>query len=513
MSRRSAGATPLAAVLSGLLLVFSFPHLGHPAIAWIALVPLLVAVGSGVPPTRAFGLGLVTGLVHFAGTIYWIPAVMVDYGGLPRSASWLVHGLLVAYLALYPALFALMMAFIRQRLGAGGLLYAPAVWVTTELGRIHVFTGFPWELVGYSQAAVLPVAQVASLAGVLGVSALVVLVNAALAHAVVARGPRPWAPGAITAVVVVASVAFGYWRLEDAALLREGEPLRVAALQGNVAQDEKWDPTRRDTILAGYLDQTRRAAADGAQLIVWPEAAIPFPFEHDPRGEAIRRAARETGAHALVGSTAISAGAETRYYNAAYLIDPAGATAGVYQKQHLVPFGEYVPMKRALFFVSPLVETVADFSAGPGPRTLPVAGRPVGTAICYEIIYPGLVRGLVLAGSTLLITITNDAWYGPTAAPHQHFQQASLRAVEQGRFLVRAANTGISGVIDPYGRILARTALFEPAIVVEDVRLLDGLTVYGRIGDTPAYAGAVLTALVLWVCRRRPRGRRASRRG
>ena len=121
------------------------------------------------------------------------------------------------------------------------------------------------------------------------------------------------------------------------------------------------------------------------------------------------------------------------------------------------------------------------------------------------------MRGLVLAGSTLLITITNDAWYGPTAAPHQHFQQASWRAIEQGRFLVRAANTGISGVIDPYGRILARTALFEPAIVVEDVRLLDGLTVYGRIGDTPAYAGAILTALVLWVCRRRPRGRRAAR--
>ncbi len=510
MAGRTAVATPLAAALSGVLLVFSFPHLGHPAIAWIALVPLLVAVGSGLSPRGAFAVGLVTGLVHFAGTIYWIPAVMIDYGGLPRSAAWLVHGLLVAYLALFPALFALTMGFVRKRLGVGGLLFAPAVWVTTELGRIHLFTGFPWELVGYSQATVLPVAQVASLAGVLGLSALVVLVNAALAYTVVAQ-PRRWAPGAATAAVVVASVAFGYWRLENAALISAGAPLRVAALQGNVAQEEKWDPARREAILAGYLDQTRRAAANGAQLIVWPEAAIPFPLERDPRGEAIRLTARETGAHTLVGSTSIRAGAETRFYNAAYMVDPAGATAGVYQKQHLVPFGEYVPMKRALFFLSPLVETVSDFSAGPGPRTLPVGGHPVGTAICYEIIYAGLVRELVRAGSTLLVTITNDAWYGRSAAPHQHFQQAILRAIEQGRFLVRAANTGISGVIDPYGRIRVRTALFEPAIVVEDVRLLDGLTLYGRIGDAPAYAGAVMTALLLWVCRRGARARQTRR--
>ena len=146
---------------------------------------------------------------------------------------------------------------------------------------------------------------------------------------------------------------------------------------------------------------------------------------------------------------------------------------------------------------------MAGFSAGSGPSTLPVAGRAVGTAICYEIIYPALVRGLVRAGSELLVTITNDAWYGRSAAPHQHFQQASMRAVEQGRYLVRAANTGISGVFDPYGRALSRTALFEPAVVVGEVRLHDGLTVYGRIGDAPAYAGVAVTVLLLWACRRR----------
>jgi apolipoprotein N-acyltransferase len=270
-----------------------------------------------------------------------------------------------------------------------------------------------------------------------------------------------------------------------------------------VAQDEKWDPGRSETILAGYLEQTRRAAAAGATLIVWPEASTPFAFELDPRGERIRAAARETGAHLLIGSTLIEPAPDYRYYNTAFLVDPSGETAGVYRKQHLVPFGEYVPLSRSLFFVSPLVEGVAGFSAGSGPSTLPVGGRAVGTAICYEIIYPGLVRELVLRGSRLLSTVTNDAWYGRSAAPYQHFQQATMRAIEQGRFLVRAANTGISGVIDPYGRVLARSGLFEPAVVVEDVRLLDELTVYGRIGDAPAYAGAAIAALALWGGRRR----------
>lgn len=493
---------PLAAALSGVMLVLSFPHHGHPAVAWAALLPLLVTLCREHAVARGFVLGLVTGLVHFAGTIYWLTPVMVSYGGLPWPAAAGAHGLLVAYMGLFPAIFAAGMVVVVRQLGPRGLFAAPAVWVTTELGRIHLFTGFPWELLGYSQAGVAPVAQIASLAGVLGVSALVVLANAAAAYAALTP-PRRWLPVAAAATVVAASVAFGVWRLRDAALLTAGTPLRVAALQGNVAQDNKWDPRRSETILAGYLEQTRRAAADGAALIVWPEASTPFAFELDPRGERIRAAARETGAHLLVGSTLIEPAPDYRYYNTAFLVDPSGATAGEYRKQHLVPFGEYVPLRQALFFVSPLVEGVAGFSAGSGPSTLPVAGSAVGTAICYEIIYPALVRDLVLAGSELLVTITNDAWYGRSAAPYQHFQQASMRAVEQGRYLVRAANTGISGVFDPYGRALSWTALFEPAVVVGDVRLHDGLTVYGRIGDAPAYAGVAVTALLLWACRRR----------
>ena len=493
----------LLAALSGVLLFLSFPTLGHPAAAWLALVPLLVAV-AGATPWQALRLGAVAGLVHFAGTLYWIPAVMIDYGGLPGPVAWPVHALLVTVLALYPALFAAGTAELTARFGPRGLLFAPALWVTTELGRMHLFTGFPWALLGYSQVPFPAVAQAASVVGVLGVSALVVAVNGAVAHAVVTGPAFRRTPVVATAALMAAVVAFGAWRLEDGSLLRAGSPLRVAALQGNVRQDEKWNPLRGDAILQTYLGQTRQAVGAGARLVVWPESATPFALDRDSRGEAVRGAARDAGAHLLVGTTEVVRDAGTRYYNAAYLIEPdQGSTAGVYRKQHLVPFGEYVPLRRALFFVSPLVETVADFSAGTEPRTLPVDEGSVGTAICYEIIYPGLVRELVLRGSGLLATVTNDAWYGRTAAPHQHFQQATMRAIEQGRFLVRAANTGISGVVDPYGRVLARSGLFEPAVVVEDVRVLEGLTLYGRFGDAPAYAGAVIAAVALGYGRRR----------
>ena len=310
---------PLAA-LSGVLLFLSFPNLGHPAVAWLAVAPLLVAVARA-NPWQGLRLGAVTGVVHFSGTLYWIPAVMVDYGGLPAAAAWPVHALLVALLALFPALFAAGVADLAVRFGARGLLFAPALWVTTELGRMHLFTGFPWALLGYSQVPFPAVAQTASIAGVLGVSALVVLVNATIAYAVVAAPGTRRTPVLATAAVVLAAAAFGAWRLEDGSLLRAGDPLRVAALQGNVRQDEKWNPLRGDAILDTYLGQTRRAAAAGAGLVVWPESATPFALDRDPRGEAVRAVARETAAHLLVGTTEVVREGGTRYYNAAYLIE------------------------------------------------------------------------------------------------------------------------------------------------------------------------------------------------
>jgi apolipoprotein N-acyltransferase len=180
-----------------------------------------------------------------------------------------------------------------------------------------------------------------------------------------------------------------------------------------------------------------------------------------------------------------------------------GTTAGLYRKMHLVPWGEYVPWRRLLFFVSPLVETIGDFSPGDRAAVLPVGSHWISTAICYEIVYPNLVRQFVRGGSELLTTITNDAWFGATSAPYQHFEQASMRAIEQGRYLVRAANTGISGIVDPYGRVLARSGIYQPSVIVGEARFLTVSTVYSRTGDVFAYACLVATLGLLVLSRRK----------
>jgi apolipoprotein N-acyltransferase len=323
----------------------------------------------------------------------------------------------------------------------------------------------------------------------------------------------------VAAVLVIA--AWGGMRLRGSDLTREGEAIRVAVVQGNIAQEDKWNPALIEPILNRYITMSRAALGARAGLVIWPESSTPFFFDGDQRGEAVRRLARQSRVPFLIGSDEIEpvpmsredfdAGGphrRDRIYNAAFMVGPDGATVGVYRKIHLVPFGEYVPLKRLLFFVGPLVESVSDFSFGTDPVTLPAAGRSVSVAICYEVIYSSLIRRFVQNGSQLLTTITNDAWYERSSAAYQHWEQASLRAIEQGRYLARAANTGISGIVDPYGRVLARTPIFEPQVLVGDVRYLTGRTIYGMIGDLYAYGCAALTLAALLAARRaraRPR--------
>jgi apolipoprotein N-acyltransferase len=441
------------------------------------------------------------GAVYFAGTIYWIPDVLVTFGGVSRVIAIPVAGLLIAYLALFPGLASWITGRALAWHGPMALWAAPFAWVAAEWLRGWLLTGFPWVLLGSSQAPWLPIAQTASLAGVWGLSALIVACNVALAT--LARNPRAaWPRAAFLAAMVIGLAAWGARRLaSDPA--PAGPTLRVAIVQGNVAQDQKWSPEFASDIFSRYLRLSRDAAARGATLIVWPESAVPFFFEQDPGGTtAIRALARETGAWFLFGSNHVEGDSPPRYYNAAFLVDPQGRTAGIYRKQHLVPFGEYVPLGRLLFFAAPLVEAVADFSAGTEAGPLLVDGHPVSTAICYEVVFGGLVRESVLGGSRLLTTLTNDAWYGRSSAPWQHFDQASMRAIELGRYLVRAANTGVSGVVDPHGRVRAELGLFETGILVDEVRLLDARTPYATIGDSFAWACAGLSLLALLARRR-----------
>ncbi len=465
-----------------------------------------MALASSGSTRRAFLLGLTTGLVFFTGTLYWLTLVMTVYGDLPVWIAAMLSGALIAYLALFPALFAVVMRRAISAFGARALAAAPLVWVATELGRTHVLTGFPWVLLGYSQAEVLPIAQLASLFGVYGVSALVVAVSAAAANVVVAEAGERLRPAVVVAGLLLVVGAWGSRRAETAEWTRAGEPVRVGLVQGNVDQGEKWDPARAALIFSNYLEMTRQAIAGGTQFIVWPESSTPFHFE-EPRDRAdadrLRALARQARVSILVGSTQIERGVPLKYFNSAFLVREDGSTGGVYRKMHLVPFGEYVPFKRLLFFASPLVEAVSDFSEGDRPVLLPVGGHLISTSICYEIVYPHLVRQFVTGGSELLTTITNDAWFGRTSAPYQHFAQASMRAIEAGRYLVRSANTGISGIVDPYGRVLDRTPIYQPAVVVGEARFLRTTTVYTRIGDAFAYASVAATLALVVLSRRR----------
>ena len=460
---------------------------------------MLIAI-SRQSAAHGFFAGLITGIVYFTGTLYWITRVMAVYGGLSETVAVLVNAALIAYLALFPAIFGLIVARLA-RADVRLLMWAPLVWVTTELGRTYLFSGFPWVLLGYSQVRVLPIAQLASVVGVYGVSALVAWVSAALALVAVSeRASRPGAylrlAGAVAGVTV--TVIWGSVRISLNSLTLTGDAVRVGLTQGNVDQAEKWNEQHANEIFQRYLQMSRQSAAGGAQFVLWPESAMPSIFGDDLVGtEQVRALARSIGVPILVGTDQIERGPASKYFNSAVLVRADGSTGAVYSKMHLVPFGEYVPLRRVFFFASRLVEAVSDFSPGESAVLLPVGQHQASTAICYEIVYPNLVRQSVAAGSELLTTITNDAWFGPTSAPYQHFAQASMRAIENGRYLVRAANTGISGIVDPYGRVLAQTGIYEPAVVIGDARFIRSLTVYTRIGDLFAYLSVLATVALL----------------
>ncbi len=451
----------------------------------------------GVTGRRGLFLGLMTGFVHFGGTVYWTGATVQTFGGLPWPVAVFVAGLLVAYMALYIAGASAVTAVLVSAFGLWGLLVAPAAWVTFEYLRGMLIGGFPWIPLGNTMVTLLPLAQLASVTGVYGLSLLVALVNVGFAMAALSRGRARVAAVAGTLLLIASVSIWGGRRMAANTLVAEGTPVRVGLIQANIAQVDKWNAARAGMIVERYEQLTRQAIEGGAEFILWPESATPFLFEEDPQGAAIRRLVQQSGTPLLLGSDEIEPGQNPRYYNSAFILDQAGATAAVYRKIHLVPFGEYVPFQRILFFVGPLVEAVSSFSPGVAVTQLPVRGHMVTTAICYEVTYPELIRAGVLRGSELLTTITNDSWYGESSAAYQHFEMAAMRAIEQGRYLVRAANTGISGIVDPYGRVLARTRLFETVAVVGEARFVQPLSLYAKIGDSAAYAAAALTVLAV----------------
>jgi apolipoprotein N-acyltransferase len=497
----------LLPVLSGTLLVLSFPTYDLDFLAWIALVPLLLAIREK-PWKTAFGQGWLAGLVFFVGTLSWVINAMHQYGKIPFPVSFLIMLLLAGYCALFVGLFAAILAALKDAHGLLRPWTAAALWVTLEWLRGHLFSGFPWALLGYSQYHALSVIQIADVTGVYGVSFLIVLVNALVARLAEVLGSRvglgaklvpvPWVSVPLAAVLVAIVVDYGYWRLDPRHNPANEHSLHIGLVQPNIDQAQKWDVAFRRQTIDRYKKLTSQVVQE-VDLVVWPEAATPFFFdvETDYREELLRFV-RERGVPLLFGSPAVDSRTDGGQHllNSAYLVSGSGMVLDRYDKVRLVPFGEYVPLKPVLFFLNKLVVGLGDFVPGSGPLVMSGPSGHLGLVICFEVIFPDLVRQFVDRGADYMVTITNDAWFGRTSAPYQHFAMVVFRAIENRVPFARAANTGISGFIDAEGHILRTTELFVEAALSGEVRIGGPRTIYTAYGDLFTLGCAILTLFV-----------------
>jgi apolipoprotein N-acyltransferase len=435
---------------------------------------------------------------------------MRTYGYLPLYLSIVILFLFAAVLAFFPAVFSMALA-------AGGisplrcLITMPLLWVALEYIRTFIFTGFPWALLGHSLYLRHHLIQIADLFGAYGISFLITLGNMAVFLATLYISRKKWHSRAVSKPLVLgASVLFiagflltliyGIWRIKATDQLMAAAPTaRVAVIQGNIDQAEKWDPAFQAATIKTYHRLSLAAKSEKPDLIVWPESATPFFIFYDKRPTKNVLAGIElVKTDFLIGSPSfIRQDKSVIYYNSAYLISPVKKNISKYDKAHLVPYGEYVPFKKWLPFLGKVVAQVGDFRPGTPGKTLPWDKKALGVQICYEIIFPGLSRAMVKNDAVLLINITNDAWFGTTSGPYQHFSMTIFRAVENRRALARAANTGISGFIDPVGRILAATPLLEEAAVTRTLPLIYKKTFYTRFGDLFAMACLAGTIFVI----------------
>jgi apolipoprotein N-acyltransferase len=490
------------AVLSGVMLALSFPKFHLAPLAFVALAPLLVA-GEGLPAIQGAYLGILAGAVCSLMSLPWLVHTMGTYGGLPFLLSVLVLVVLSLYLSLYVGAFVVGVTRLSSGKGLRYVAGAGALWVALEYARTFLLTGFPWNLLGYTQYRNLPLIQIASFTGVYGISFLLALANAVLALAYLRfrRGEgRIFLPVIGVGVIIVGVVQFGKTHLASGEA--GGGEVRVLIAQGNIEQGIKWDRQFVGRTLTTYRRLSRRAG-EALDLIVWPETAVPFFLqEGGPWTEEVLDVPRALGAHLLVGSPDRTDGDPPRYYNSAFLVAPAGKIVQKYDKMHLVPFGEYVPLSSVLFFVQRMAHGIGDFSPG---RSFTVFETPKGrfaVLICFEAIFPDQVRRYVLAGADFLVNITNDAWFGDSAAPYQHLSMAAMRAVENGVFLVRAANTGISALVAPSGRIVQQSGLFVETILSGAVARGTGGTWYTRYGDLFAWGCVGISGFLLAARRR-----------
>ncbi len=458
----------------GLFLGFPNPVQQVPLLALLYPLALAELARTSHSWKRAFRNGLFCGILSCSACLYWVAVPIHDYGYLPWAVAAPTAVALGCYLALYAAAFAAIMHWGSRNLGAlaWGLL-GTAAWALLEYLKGWVLSGFAWLTLSAAFVPWYPAVQGAALLGAYGLSGVM-------------AGVAVWAWGAwrlksrpaLLAAMAVLALLAGF----SAVQLKNSEAQNRAGLafllvQGNIEQDQKWDPANLLATLNIYADLTRQGMAElreipeaqaAAPVVIWPETAMPFVYTlHYEYGAKLRALAKELDAYLLFGAPGLEpdsglAPEDYPLFNRAHLISPAGRDLGAYEKEHLVPFGEYPPAWINLPFLDFFLAQAGDFTPGVqvDPLRIP-EGIALGVLICYETIFPELAQKRVEQGADILVNISNDAWFGRTAAPEQHLQLTAMRAVEQGRYIVRATNTGISSVIDAQGRILLRTPLFE----------------------------------------------------
>ena len=490
----------LLSLLSGILLILSFPNFNLEFLAWFALIPLFYCInGKGLWATLK--LGFLTGMLAFLGILYWIIVAIHTYGNIPLIPSGLILLLLVAYLSLFIGVFACLTRFVQVRSGLQTMLFTPLLWVALEYLRSLLLTGFPWASLGYSQYLNLPFIQIADITGVYGPSFVIVLVNATVFGIL-----RQWSKKIFpvkevifTGLILLGLLVYGHLKMGTVERhVSQNPSLKIGLVQGNIDQSIKWDQSFQRETLKIYEKLSYTVAEEKPDLIIWPETATPFFFQDAEEYQPfILDIPKKTDAFLLFGTPSYKI--EKRrvaHYNSAYLVSPSGELVGKYDKIHLVPFGEYVPLQHLLVFIGSLGEGIGDFKPGKEIFNFSLPQGKFGVLICFEIIFPDLSRRFVKRGANFLVTITNDAWFGRTSAPYQHFSMATFRAVENRVFVARAANTGITGVIDPTGKILKEGRIFTQEAMNGTIRLSDLKTFYTLYGDIFAWICSALAILL-----------------
>lgn len=495
------------ALFSGLLFFLSFPKFGLGFIAWIALVPLFVVLRDIKSVGRALILGWIAGLTACVGIVYWIAYVVVHYGYLPFYLGLSIMLLLACYLGAYFALFAAGIVYFKNKVPL--FIVAPVLWVCLEYIKSRLFTGFPWENLGYSQFNNIFLIQIVDVTGIFGLSLLIVLLNVAFFEIITKRSKESFVLAA--SVVVLWSCIYGYGVLRIAGMdkvLKDAPTMNVSLIQGNIDQSIKWRKDFQEETVNIYEELSLRRPHTEGSLIVWPETAVPFNFQDEnDLHRQLSDLPIKTKSWFIFGSMSYARRKQgVDYFNSAYLLSPQGLILGKYDKVHLVPYGEYVPFRELFPFVNGLTAGIGDFAEGKGFSPLNMDERKIGVLICYEGILPEAARAYKNAGSELLVNITNDAWFGTTSAPYQHLSMAVFRAVETRQYLVRAANTGISAIVDPTGKIIAETRLFKKDVIHGIIKFSTLPTFYARYGDWPVGASFLcMVVLFVWSLTRRKR--------